>query len=111
MTHNFFSKDVVENVRTIRRWWDNNIKGIALENTPGRGRKKSLTKVGKMIISKSVNKKQQSTRKLSKGLKRNGITASYISYMTVQRYLKSTIGATCYKRPLMLRLSPKQKEN
>ena len=31
--------------------------------------------------------------------------------MTVQRYLKTTIGAKSYKRPLMPRLSPKQKEN
>ena len=31
--------------------------------------------------------------------------------MTVQRYLKTTIGAKSYKRPFMPRLSPKQKEN
>ena len=84
------------------------MKGIALDNTPGRGRKKSLPKVAIIIISKSFNKKQQSTRKLTKRLKRNGIT---VSHMTVQRYLKTTIGAKSYKRPLMPRLSPKQKEN
>ena len=108
MTQSCVSKEIGANIRTIRRWWENHMKGIALDNTPGRGRKKSLPKVAKIIISKSLNKKQQSTRKLTKRLKRNGIT---VSYMTVQRYLKTTIGAKSYKRPLMPRLSPKQKEN
>ena len=108
MTQSCVSKEVGANIRTIRRWWDNYTKGISLENEPGRGRKKSLSKVAKMIISKSLNKKQQSTRNLSKILKRNGTA---VSHMTVQRYLKMTIGAKSYKRPLMPRLSPKQKEN
>ena len=43
-----------------------------------------LSKVSKISISKSLDKKQQSTRKLSRSFKINDIS---VSYMSVQRYL------------------------
>ena len=67
MTQSCVSEEIGANIRTIRRWWENHMKGIALDNTPGRGRNKSLPKIAKIIISKSLNKKQQFTRKLQKG--------------------------------------------
>ena len=36
MTQICVSKEVGANICTVRRWWNNHMKGISLENTPGR---------------------------------------------------------------------------
>ncbi|KAI6646967.1 hypothetical protein LOD99_9061 [Oopsacas minuta] len=53
-----------------------------------------LSKIGRIIIPKSLTKKHQSTRKLSRKLKSKGIIASH---MTVQRYLKNSNGQLVIK--------------
>ena len=95
-------------IRTIRRWWASYTLGKSLKNLPGRGRKDSIPRVAKIVISKSVSKRQQSTRKLSKRLKVKGIS---ISHMSVHRYLTNVIGAKSFKRPVKPRLTDKQKAN
>ena len=64
-----------------------------------------MPKIAKIVISRSLNKKHQSIRKLSRRLKAKGIS---VSHKTVQRYLRDNIKATSYKRPLQPKLSVKQ---
>ena len=81
-------------------------RNISLENKAGRGRKSSVPRAAKIIITKSVGKKQQSVRKLSRNLKSKGYS---ISSRTVYRYLTKTIGVKSYIRQRQPLLTEKQK--
>ena len=74
----------------------------------GAWRPKTVTREAKIVISKSLGKIRQSTRKIATKLKQKGYV---ISKSTVHRYLKDTIGATAYKRPKIPKLIEKQREN
>ena len=54
-----------------------------------------MTKVSKMVISKSMTKRRQSTRKLSERLTRHGHP---MSHTTVHNYLTKNLGAKAFKR-------------
>ena len=43
-------------VRTVRKWKNRHEAGETLENRPGRGRKKSISRIAKIVISKSLEK-------------------------------------------------------
>ena len=58
MTHICVSKEVGANIPAVRSWWNNHMKGISLENTPGRERKNSLPKIAKILYPSLPAKKQ-----------------------------------------------------
>ena len=76
--------------------------------TPKSGRKKTVSRVAKIVISKSLGKRRQSTRKIASKLANKGIS---MSKSTVHRYLKTDLKVKSYKRPKIPRLSQKMKEN
>ena len=45
------------NIRTIQRWWRLFKNGLSLENQGGRGRKSSVPKIAKIVITNSIGKK------------------------------------------------------
>ena len=80
--------------RTLRNWRRRNEAGDSLENKPGRGRKEKITRVPKIVISKSLNKRGQSTRKLARRLTRNGYP---MSHATVHEHLKKSMQVQPFK--------------
>ena len=102
------AKTLEKPLRTIQRWWARYRRGQGLGHKPGAGRPKTVTREAKIVISKSLGKIRQSTRKIATKLKQKGYG---ISKSTVHRYLKETIGATAYKRPKIPKLTEKQREN
>ena len=95
-------------LRTIQRWWARYRRGQDLGHKAGAGLPKTVTREAKIVISKSLGKIRQSTRKIATKLKQKGYS---ISKSTVHRYLKEMIGATAYKRPKIPKLTEKQREN
>ena len=91
-------------VRSVKRWWSAYKKGMSLETKTRSGRPPILNRVNKIIISKTLTKKRQSTRKIAKRLNSSSDT---VSHMTVYRYLTNSIGASAFKRQKTPRLSAK----
>ncbi|KAI6652432.1 hypothetical protein LOD99_7446 [Oopsacas minuta] len=102
------AKTLEKSLRTIQRWWARYRRGQDLGHKVGAGRPKMITREAKIVISKSLGKIRQFTRKIAIKLKRKGYG---ISESTVHRYLKETIGATAYKRHKIPKLTEKQREN
>ena len=75
----FVSLKLGVNVRTVQRWWRLFRNDLSLENKGGRGRKSSVPKVAKTVITKSIGKKRHSVRNLSRKLKLKGHSVSYSS--------------------------------
>ena len=95
-------------LRTIQRWWARYRRGEDLGHKPGAGPPSRVSREAKIIMSKSLGKIRNSTRKIATKLKRKGYN---ISKSTVHRYLKVTLGANAYKRPKIPKLSEKQIQN
>jgi len=91
-------------VRTLRGWKKRHDKGQSLENRVGRGRKSKISRVAKIVISKSMYKKGQSTRALAKRLTAAG---HEVSHMTVQRHLKDSLDAHPFKLQKIPKLTEK----
>jgi hypothetical protein len=72
------------------------------------GRPSILRKVQKMFISKSLHKRECSTRKLARKLTMKG---PQCSKDTVHRYLRFNLGAYSCKRPVLLKISKNQMAN
>ena len=72
----FVSMKLGVNIRTIQRWWRLFKNGLSLENQRGRGRKSSVPKIAKIVITKSIGKKRCSVRNLSQELKHKGHSVS-----------------------------------
>ena len=106
LTQKSVASQLYVNIRTIRRWWRLFQNEDSLENKNGRGRKLSVPKPAKIIISKSIGKKRHSVRKLSRNLKSRGYS---ISSSTVYRYLTKIKGAKSFKRQRQPLLTEKQK--
>ncbi|KAI6651082.1 hypothetical protein LOD99_5659 [Oopsacas minuta] len=94
------------NLRAIQRWWALSRGGKSLRNKPRRVRKTSLSKAAKIIIAKSLSKPHESTRILTKNLRRRGIVA--VSHITILNYLRS-LNATPYKPQKQPKLTDSQK--
>lgn len=107
-TQKIVSQRLSVSERSLRRWWHAHKAGSRLESRPKQGRPKTISRVAKIVISKSVGKRRQSTRRIATRLSNSGIT---ISKSTVHRYLKGTLGLKSYKRPKKPRLTEKMKEN
>ena len=91
----FVSMKLGVNIRTIQRWWRLFKNGLSLENQGGRGRKSSVPKIAKIVITKSIDKKRRSLRNLSRELKHKGHS---VSDSTVYRYLTRVKGVKSFKR-------------
>uniref|UniRef100_A0A0K2UNC7 Uncharacterized protein n=1 Tax=Lepeophtheirus salmonis TaxID=72036 RepID=A0A0K2UNC7_LEPSM len=77
-------------LRTIDNWCKKRKDGQTLANQKGRGRKKKISKVLKLVISKSLTKKRQSTRKLAARLTSKGYP---LSKSSVHNYLRHSLNA------------------
>ena len=63
-------------ISTIRRWWAKYKYGESLRHRQGTGAPKKLKKIAKIMITKSLEKRHQSIRRLSKRLKTKGVSVS-----------------------------------
>ena len=52
----FVSMKLDVKIRTIQRWWRLFKSDLSLENQGGRGRKSSVPKIAKIVITKSIGK-------------------------------------------------------
>ena len=89
--------------RTVKRWWRREKHGESQEDKKRTGRPRKLTRVAKIVISKSLAKKRQTTRKLAARLSAKGHVCSKD---TVYRYLTKDLGARAYRRCIVPKLSP-----
>ena len=94
------TKTLMVAVRTIWNWKNRHEAGETLENRPGRGRKKSISRIAKIVISKSMEKRRHSTRSLAKCLTAAG---HLISHTSIHMYLRCSLNA----RPFKPRRTPK----
>ncbi|KAI6652369.1 hypothetical protein LOD99_7383 [Oopsacas minuta] len=95
-------------VRSVRRWWSQHKCGETMETKPRSGRPQILKRVSRIVIKKSLGKRRQSTRKLSRRLT---IRGNPISHMTIQRHLAQRLDGRPYKRPKWPKITQKIKEN
>ena len=72
MTHGQVAEALRVSRHTICRWLSRDRDGQSLENQTGRGRKRSVSRVAKIIIAKLVRKRGQSTRNLARRLVAGG---------------------------------------
>lgn len=80
---------------TVSRWCSKHKAGEPLSDKKRCGRPSVQTKVSKIVLSKSLTKKRQSTRKLARRLTANGHP---MTHMTVHNYLVKNLGARAFKR-------------
>ena len=99
------SKTLGMTVQTLRLWKRKVKNGESLEEKPRSGRPSAMTRVGKIIVSKSLNKRGQSTRKLAAKLTRSG---NPVSKSTVHLYLRRSLGVRPYKPRRIPLLTKKQ---
>ena len=59
-------------IRTIRRWWSRYLQGHRLEHHSSAGRPRKINMAIKMVLMKSLRKRHQSARRLSKRLNAMG---------------------------------------
>ena len=88
MTQGHVANELGVSIRTIGRWVSYDRAGQPLENSIGHGRKNSVSRVAKIIISKFVVKRGQSTRILAWKLTAMGHPASKT---TVHDYLTKSM--------------------
>ena len=91
---------------SVSRWFKKDKRGESLEDKKRSGRPSIHNKISKMVLSKSLTKRRQSTRKLAKRLSAKG---HQMSHMTVHRYLVKNLGAKAMKRPKIPKLTPQHK--
>ncbi|KAI6651151.1 hypothetical protein LOD99_5502 [Oopsacas minuta] len=77
-------------VRSVRRWWSQRKCGETMETKPRSGRPQILKRVSRIVIKKSLGKRRQSARKLSRRL---SIRGNPISHMTIQLHLAQKLDA------------------
>ena len=95
-------------LRSVQRWSRRDILGKSMETLPRNGRPKILSRIPKIIISKTLGKRGKSTRTIARNLVNSGYTASH---STVHRYLRNSINVYPYKRQQIPRLTEKMKQN
>lgn len=99
------SKTLGISEKTIRIWRTRHNDGEELTNRPGRGRKSGISRVAKIVISKSLTKRGHSTRSLSKQLTAAG---HKMSHTTVHKYLRQSLSAQPFKPTRTPKLTPSQ---
>ena len=95
-------------LRSIERWWRKQKLGKSQKTESRPGRNSSIQKAAKIIISKSIGKRNKSTRKLAEKMSRRGYP---LSHSIVHRYHRDNIGTKSYKRPKRPLLTERMKEN
>ena len=93
--------DMDVSLKSVKRWRSTYKKG---ETKTRSGGPPILNRIMKIVISKSMGKGRQSTRKIARRLNTD---SNPVSYMTIYRYLKNCIGASAFKRQKIPRLSAK----
>ena len=88
----------------VAKWMKKHQQGQSLSDKPRSGRPKVLDRVSKIVIAKSLTKKQQSTRKLATRLTAAG---HQVSRNTVHRYFMKNLGCQAFVQ----RKIPKITEN
>ena len=88
LTQKKCAKIIGADISTVRRWWCRYKKGESLQNKGGRGPKSSIPRVVKIILAKSISKRNQSTRKLAKRITASGFP---ITHGTVHSYLRKNL--------------------
>lgn len=81
---------------SVNRWCSRSQAGKSLQDAPRSGRPSALSRVGKIVVAKSVGKRWHSVRKLSTKLTNKGHP---VSRESVRRYLKNNLGLKSYSRP------------
>ena len=89
--------------KTIWNWKTRSLSGKSMADKPRSGLPKRISRVPNIIITKSLGKRWQSTRKLARIVER-------VNEDTLHRYLRNTFGAKPHTRPSHPKLSEKQKE-
>lgn len=92
---------------TVWRWMKAFKAGKSLGVAKGRGRKSSLTRAAKIVISKSLTKKGYSTRKLATKLTKHGHPTSKSA---VHRHLRENLGVKPYRPRFQPKLTEEQKK-
>ena len=88
-------------LRSVNRWWAQYKRTGKVEEKKRTGRPKVLGRIEKIIISKSLGKRRQSTRKLAKKFSARGLKGSKD---TIRRFLRKDLGVKPYhqrKTPLL----------
>ena len=101
------SRELNVHFTTVSRWCKKYDEGELLEDQPRSGRPSVLNRVSKIVIAKSLTKKRQSTRKLSRKLTDHGHP---VSHMTIQRYFVKDLGARAYRRTKIPKLTEEHVE-
>ena len=91
-------------LRTLEYWWANYKKTGSIEKKKRTGRPRILARIEKIVISKSVGKKRQSCRKLSKRMQAKNLQGSED---TINRFLRKDLGVKPFHRRKMPKLTEK----
>jgi transposase len=89
------AKALKVNQSSVVRWFQKHNSGEDLSDRKRSGRPTVMSKISKMVVSKSLTKKRQSTRKLAERLTRHGHA---MSHTTVYNYLTQKLGVRSFKR-------------
>ena len=98
------AKAVGVSLRTLEYWWANYKKTGSVSKKKRTGRPKILGRIEKIVISKSVGKKRQSCRKLSKRLQAKNLQGSKD---TINRFLRNDLGLKPFHRRKIPKLTEK----
>ncbi|KAI6661742.1 Transposase-like [Oopsacas minuta] len=104
LTQKKVAQDLNVSISSVKRWSSLYKKGSSLVTKPRSGRPPILKRADKIVISKSLGKCRQSTRKLAQRLKNRG---NPVSHMCVYRHLTESVGVRSFKRQEIPRLSQK----
>ena len=91
-------------LRTLEYWWANYKKTGSVSKKKRTGRPRVLGRIEKIIISKSVGKKRQSCRKLSKRMRAKNLQGSKD---TINHLLRKDLGLKAFHRRKMPKLTEK----
>ena len=92
----------------VAKWIKKSKQGQSLSDKPRSGRPKVLDRVSKIVITKSLTQKQQSTRKLAARLTASGLP---VSKNSVHRYLVKDLGCKAFVQQKIPKITEKQRRD
>ncbi|KAI6648155.1 hypothetical protein LOD99_11964 [Oopsacas minuta] len=104
LTQKKVAQDLNISISSAKRWSILYIKGSSLVTKPRSGKPPILKPADNIVISKSLGKCRQSTRKLAQKLKNRG---NPVSHVCVYRHLTEFVDVGSFKRQEIPRLSQK----
>lgn len=93
LTYHRVAEDLGVSLRSVKYWCAKVKAGKSLEDAPRSGRPSSISPIAKMVISKSLGKRRQTTRKLARNLTSRGYP---IGRESVRQHLIRNCGATSF---------------